>query len=313
VRADIIRLLQLRRPLIQVRSARRSNLSYSMQRRPADPLPQVLEAVAEARGAVLIYARTRRSVEQWAARLSDAGIEAIAYHAGLDPESRELALNHFQSHGRPVLVATVAFGMGVDRPDVGLVLHLDLPASPEGYLQESGRAGRDGLPARCLVFYDPLDRVTLAWAMRITAQQGEGSAEREPSRLALAQQQLRRMEAVAEGDGCREQALLLSVGELVAPCGRCDVCRRQPHPRDWSEPAALLLGALEEGSGRDLRSLSEVLVSCHGQDEDRWAWLARRLVQEELIRESDDGAQRLWLCSSGRRYLRSPWPLLWAA
>ncbi|MCS5698457.1 ATP-dependent DNA helicase [Cyanobium sp. FGCU-52] len=314
VRADIIRLLQLRRPLLQVRSARRINLTYAMRRRPEDPLPLVLDAVAEARGAVLIYARTRRSVEDWAARLFAAGVEAIAYHAGMDPASRQLALAHFQDHPSPVLVATVAFGMGVDRPDVGLVLHLDLPASAEGYLQESGRAGRDGLPARCLVLFDPVDRVSLGWAIRSAGVPvSEGERQREMERRELAQRQLRRIEAVAEGEDCREQALLLAVGELVAPCGRCDNCCRAQQRRDWSAQAARVLEALEERSGRDLRSLAEELCSRHGSEEERWSWLARRLVQEELVSESDDGAQRLWLRSSGRHYLRSPWPLHWAA
>jgi len=289
VRADIIRLLQLRRPLIQVRSARRTNLSYAMRRRPADPLPDVLDAVAGARGAVLIYARTRRSVEQWAARLSAAGVEAIAYHAGMDAQSRALALTHFQEQERPVLVATVAFGMGVDRPDVGLVLHLDLPASPEGYLQESGRAGRDGLPARCLVLFDPADRVSLGWAIRANGMQ-------------LSEEQRR-----------QEQALLFSVGELAPPCGRCDCCMGTAPNADWSDQVALLLEALAERSGRDLRTLAADLAASHGSAEERWAWLARRLVQEELLRESDDGAQRLWLRSSGQSYLRRPWPLRWAA
>ena len=314
VRADIIRLLQLRRPLLQVRSARRTNLTYGMRRRPEDPLPLVLDAVAEARGAVLIYARTRRSVEDWAARLSAAGVEAIAYHAGMDPASRHLALAHFQDHPSPVLVATVAFGMGVDRPDVGLVLHLDLPASAEGYLQESGRAGRDGRPARCLVLFDPADRVSLGWAIRsAVVPVPEGERQREVERREQAQRQLRRIEAVAEGEDCREQALLLAVGELVPPCGRCDNCCRAPERRDWSAQAAWVLEALEERSGRDLRSLAEELRSRHGSVEERWSWLARRLVQEELVSESDDGAQRLWLRSSGRHYLRAPWPLQWAA
>ena len=315
VRADIIRLLQLRRPLIQVRSARRTNLLYGMQRRPEDPLPLVLDAVRAARGAVLIYARTRRTVELWAARLTGAGLEAIAYHAGMDPESRQLALEHFQHQPRPVLVATVAFGMGVDRPDVGLVLHLDLPASAEGYLQESGRAGRDGLPARCLVLYDPADRTSLGWAIR-----GVGSAQgqQEQPRLELAQQQLRRMEAVAEGEGCREQALLLAVGELAAACGRCDNCQSQAERRDWGGEVAEALEALEARPGRDLRSLAEDLAAGapgaeRSHQEARWGWLLRRLVQEELLRESDDGAQRLYLRASGRRYRRQPWPLHWAA
>jgi ATP-dependent DNA helicase RecQ len=322
VRADIIRLLRLRRPLIQVRSARRSNLHYAMRRRPDDPLPLVLEAVREARGAVLIYARTRRSVEQWARRLSANGVEAIAYHAGMDAESRALAQEHFQGVPRPVLVATVAFGMGVDRPDVGLVLHLDLPASAEGYLQESGRAGRDDLPARCLVLFDPADRISLGWAIRASDQR-QGALRRdaphqEGGRLAWAQRQLRRMEAVAEGEGCREQALLLAVGELASPCGRCDNCRSQRRRRDWSTQVATLLATLEEGHGRDLRGLAEALAAAGGAGtgqgtQESWAWLARRLVQEELIGESDDGVQRLYLRASGRHYLQQPWPLRWAA
>ena len=312
VRADIIRLLQLRRPLVQVRSARRSNLTYTMRRRPADPLAEVVAAIDQASGAVLIYARTRRSVEHWAARLTAAGVEAIAYHAGMDPESRQLALRHFQEHPSPVLVATVAFGMGVDRPDVGLVLHLDLPASAEGYLQESGRAGRDGQPARCLVLFDPADRTSLGWAMRSAAQQLRPDQRLlERHRLELAQQQLRRIEAVAEGEGCREQALLLAVGELSPPCGRCDNCLSAPRSNDWAHQAAVLLSALEDRSGRDLRSLAEDLAGAHGSEEPCWAWLARRLVQEELISESDDGAQRLYLRPVGRRYLRDPWPMRW--
>ncbi|MBM5825731.1 MAG: ATP-dependent DNA helicase RecQ [Cyanobacteria bacterium M_surface_10_m2_119] len=322
VRADIIRLLQLRRPLVQVRSAQRRNLSYSMRLRPADPLPEVLEALERCRGAALIYARTRRSVEQWAAQLNRAGVEAIPYHAGMDPESRQLALTHFQSQPRPLLVATVAFGMGVDRPDVGLVLHLDLPASPEGYLQESGRAGRDGQPAECVVLFDPADRVSLGWAIRAAGQAptsgGAGTIDPDRQRLELAQRQLRRMEAVAEGEGCREQALLLAVGELVPPCGRCDRCLAQEADprsgRDWSPWVQVLLERLQERGGRDLRGLAEELAARPGPprgDEARWAWLARRLVQDALLGESDDGAQRLHLRDPGRRYLQQPWPLRW--
>jgi ATP-dependent DNA helicase RecQ len=413
VRADIIRLLQLRRPLVQVSSARRGNLIYSMQRRPADPLPLLLELLVSSRGAVLIYARTRRSVDHWAAALTAAGVTAIAYHAGMAPHGRQLALEHFQGQPRPVLVATVAFGMGVDRPDVGLVLHLDLPASAEAYLQESGRAGRDGLPARCLLLFDPGDRSSLGWAMRSLAIRAGGerpSGDRaggEPpldqQRLEQAQRQLRRMEAVAEGEGCREQALLLVVGELANPCGRCDNCLAQRRRQNWSEQAVILLDAVARRPGGDLRSLAESLSSSesqassqslasaqsqasppplagsvqlaspvamvaqlspadpitaasslspvsslyaadaispagslspasplstagslsfsssvdqaqlNGADAGDWAWLARRLVQEELIQESDDGLQRLYLKLLGRNYLQRPWPLLWPA
>jgi ATP-dependent DNA helicase RecQ len=314
VRADIIRLLGLRQPLVQVRSARRLNLSYAMRRRSPDPLTEVLEAIAGARGAVLIYARTRRSVEDWTCRLREAGVAAIAYHAGMDPVRRQQALEHFQTHPRPVLVATVAFGMGVDRGDVGLVLHLHLPASPEGYLQESGRAGRDGAPAHCLLLFDPADRGRLRWAIRGS---GASQATLEPSvpevqRRAVAQRQLRRMEAIAEGEGCREQALLRAVGEVVEACGRCDRCCRGPErSQDWSSQAARLLEALQERQGQSLRSLADLLADQIGGDSEQWSWLCRRLVEEELLQESEDGFQRLWTRTSGRHFLRSPWPLHW--
>ena len=116
-----------------------------------------------------------------------------------------------------------------------------------------------------------------------------------------------------EGPGCREQALLLTVGELVPPCGRCDRCLSRPALVDWSEQAGQVLEVLEHRSGTDLRSLGDDLASAEGAEVDCWRWLARRLVQEELISESDDGSQRLWLKPAGRRYLRQPWPLRWVA
>jgi len=310
VRADMIRLLQLRRPLVQVHSARRPNLAYAMRLRPSEPLPVVLQAIAQARGARLIYARTRRAVESWCQQLRQAGHEVIAYHAGLEPEARQQALEHFLRHPHPVLVATVAFGMGVDRPDVGLVLHLALPASAEGYLQESGRAGRDGQHADCLVLYSPADRIRLGWAVARGAQL---EADRQRSRLA--QQQLRRIEAIAEGEACREQALLRAVGEVVAPCGRCDTCLAAPEliARDWSPWVTQVLQALEPADGVELRALARDLRQQDPSAPERWGWLARRLVQEDLLAESDDGAQRLYLRGQGRQYLRRPWPLTWAA
>ena len=313
VRADILRLLHLRRPLIQVGSARRHNLHYAMRRRAGDPLQDVVEALESARGACLIYARTRLSVERWTERLCANGVQAIAYHAGLEPEVRHRALEHFLDAEGPVLVATVAFGMGVDRPDVGLVLHLDLPSTPEGYLQESGRAGRDGKPAHCLVLFSPRDRTSLGWAMQSALRRSAArDAVEEARRIELAQQQLRRMEAVAEGETCREQALLLSVGELVPPCGRCDRCLSNGARQDWSDEALAVLEQVAKAHGTDVRSLSERLNAEEGRAA-HWGWLTRRLVQEELIHESNDGSQRLYLRESGRRYLRQPWPLHYAA
>ena len=296
VRADIIRLLGLRRPLIQVRSAQRPNLRYRMLWRPEDPLELVLAEARRARGAVLIYSRTRRGVERWATKLRQAGLPALAYHAGMDAESRLLALQQFQEEPQPVLVATVAFGMGVDRPDVGLVLHLELPASPEGYLQESGRAGRDGQPAEVLLLYSDGDRSSLAWAVR---QGRDGAAS-----------QLRRMESIAEGPDCRQQALLLAVGEMAEPCGCCDRCQEPVVIQDGQQLAQPLLRALQQAEeGLEAADLAADLAD-DAHPAPLWRWALRRLVEAELVKEDGSG-KRHWLSSAGAGWLRRPRPLRW--
>ncbi len=315
VRADIIRLLNLKRPLVQVCSARRKNLQYLMRRRIENPLPEILKELNSTKGASLIYVRTRRSVELWSKKLRDVGIPAISYHAGLEPKSREKALKDFLGQSKPVLVATVAFGMGVDRADVGLVLHLNLPSSPEGYMQESGRAGRDGNPAKCLVFFSPGDRTRLLWAIQASTKRELNYLENADAinRKEIAQNQLRRMEAIAEGEMCVEQALLLVVGEVVAPCGECDKCVKNYSVKDWSEQALSVLIEIDQKKGIDINKLKESLESSKGFNRERWGWLARRLVHEELISETNNGNQLLFLRESGRNFIKSPWPLYYAA
>ena len=311
VRADIMRLLCLRNPLLQVSSARRDNLHYSIKRRSKDPLPEILREIQEARGAALIYVSTRKSVGFWNSRLQKSGIPSIGYHAGLTGLQRHDALNQFLNQRNPVVVATVAFGMGVDRPDVGLVIHLNLPTNPERYIQESGRAGRDGLPARCLVLFSPSDRIRMSWAMKPTTTLDkeiplEGSLE---VRNALMQDQMRLMEEIAEGDRCIEQALLLAIGEFVSPCGRCDRCQKSFVVEDCTQKASILMEAVKENQGLDIKKLVEKLTLDNQKKETSWGWLARRLIREELLRESNDGKQGLSLDENGIRYLDNPWPL----
>ncbi len=310
-RADIIRLLDLRNPLIQVASARRENLYYSMRRRSKKPLGEVLKVLGDSDGASLIYVRTRTAVDNWAKALQFEGIPAIPYHAGLSKEVRQHALIDFLEKPRPVLVATVAFGMGVDRSDVRLVLHLDLPSTAEGYLQQSGRAGRDGLPANCIVWFSPGDRRRLGWAIKSSAgpKFENEFKDFQESRSEKAQENLRKIEAIAEGSSCLEQSLLLAVGELVPPCGRCDRCVVAYPMKDWSDKAFILLECLKDRKGLKIDNLGGLLTQVHLKNGESWSWLARRLIQEELVKESNDGAQRLFISEAGRRYLEVPWPL----
>jgi ATP-dependent DNA helicase RecQ len=165
------------------------------------------------------------------------------------------------------------------------------------------------------VLFDPTDRERLGWAIRASAPAvSEGNwSDPEAERMALAQRQLRRMEAIAEGEECRERALLRAVGEVEGACGRCDRCVSRDPSRDWSEDAVRVLGALQEHKGQSSKSLAEQLAERYGGNAEQWRWLSRRLVQEHLIAESDDGVQRLWLKTSGLHFLRTPWPLHWAA
>ncbi len=313
VRADIIRLLQLRNPFVQVCSGRRKNLFYSMIRRSKTPIIEVLEMLKDARGASLIYASTRRSVEQWTASLRAEGIPAIPYHAGLDITIRQEALEQFLELPKPVLVATVAFGMGVDRGDVGLVLHLNLPTNPERYIQESGRAGRDGLPAKCIVLFSPGDRKRISWAMKSNLSEitfnSTSKSDQDKIRVEFAHDQLRKMEEIAEGALCREQSLLLNLGELSSKCGRCDRCKNQLKERDWSLKAKILLTEIEKLEGSNIVSLVDKLEKKVIEDEESWGWLSRRLVQDGLLSESNDAFQRLYIKDSGRRFINKPWPL----
>ena len=315
VRADIIRRLNLRKPFVHVCSARRKNLFYSMIRRKKQPLSDVLQAIKKSRGASLIYVRTRRLVDEWARLLQKEGIPTISYHAGLNTKVREKALNDFLKEKKPVLVGTVAFGMGIDRSDVGLVLHLSLPSTPESYLQESGRAGRDGLEANCLVLYSPIDRVKFNWTIKSLEQNHQINKQNieEKIRKNFALEQIRNMENIAEGDTCFEQALLLSIGEIVNPCGRCSICIEGKATRDWSQSALKILELVKSLPGIDSQSIHSKLDDLNNDSDKNWRWLVRRMVSDELISEAEDGSHRIFLCDIGRRFIETPWPLIYAA
>jgi ATP-dependent DNA helicase RecQ len=215
VRRDIVEQLGLRQPEILVGSFDRPNLLYRVRRR-ADGRRQILELIRRHAGeAGIVYCISRREVEELTEFLRGQGIEALAYHAGMDDQSRRRNQEAFAEERVEVIVATVAFGMGIDRSNVRFVLHAAAPRSLEHYQQEAGRAGRDGLEAECLLLYSAAD--FLKWR-RILEQSGELREE--------AQEQLRHMERYAQATGCRHKALVAHFGQAFESpsCGACDRC-----------------------------------------------------------------------------------------
>lgn len=218
-RDDIRRSLFTREPALFIRSFARPNLSLSFARKRAG-LRQIVNFIGRRKESGIVYCNSRRMTDLLAADLARLGIDALPYHAGLDAYTRTAHQDAFFARAGVVMVATIAFGMGVDKPDVRFVAHADPPNSIEGYYQEIGRAGRDGAPARALALFDPRE-LALRWRTPPTATNDEAADE------AAAGDYARRkaMAQLCVTAGCRFQALLAEFGEASKPCGKCDHCR----------------------------------------------------------------------------------------
>lgn len=305
-REDIRKELRLEDAAEFVDSFDRPNLILSAERKNGNAQPRVIELVSERRGkAGVVYAGSRKGCEELAEALIQNGIPAMAYHAGLDPALRARRLESFLEGEEKVMVATIAFGMGVDKPDVRFVIHADPPASIEAYWQEVGRAGRDGEPAEGISLYGARD---ISWALRRIDER-----EIADDVKAVQTRKVRQLYAFLDGFSCRRAAVRRYFGESdPARCGQCDICIDPPRAEDATEPAQKLLAAVQRLGqrfgrnrvidhllGKDKAEDWERTLSTFGIGRDlsplRWRELVDHLLFEGLLVENPNDGRPLLL------------------
>lgn len=318
VQLDIQKNLQMEEADVFISSFNRTNLYYEV-RPKKETKKQLIRFLKEHKGkSGIIYCLSRKKVEEIAQLISVNGFKAAPYHAGLDPDVRIKNQDDFLNEEVDIIVATIAFGMGIDKPDVRFVVHYDVPKSLEGYYQETGRSGRDGLEGHCLMFYSHNDLNKLEKFNKDKAVQ-----ERENARILLQE-----MEFYAESPVCRRRQLLHYFGEEYEhkTCGMCDNC---VHPRevfDGMDAVKTTLLAVQQTNERFglshlvhvIRGVEDEYVKSYGhfdlpvfgagsgQDTDYWKSVVRQTLIYQYLEKDIDNIGALKITEKGRDFLKKP-------
>ncbi len=322
-RQDIAERLCLQQGRLFVAGFDRPNIRYTVVPRKRGP-DQLLRFIRErhAGAAGIVYCMARRTVDETAGWLTAEGLTALPYHAGLEGRERAANQDRFLKEDGVIMVATIAFGMGIDKPDVRFVAHLDLPKSLEAYYQETGRAGRDGLPADAWLAYGLEDVQRLRRFV--------DDSETDPRHKRLEHEKLEALLAFLETARCRRQVLLAYFGEaLAAPCGNCDTCLEPVDTFDGSVPAQKVLScAYRTGQRFGAGHLIDVLTGARTEkilrlghdrlsvygigtelDKNGWRSVIRQLLALGLVKPDADGHGGLVLGAGCREVLRGERPV----
>ena len=321
-RAEILSHLQIAESDAFIAGFDRPNIRYAIAEKdnPRAQLKRFLKAHAGESG--IVYCLSKRKTEETAAWLCEQGYTALPYHGGMDKAERQANQTRFQREEAVIMVATIAFGMGIDKPDVRFVAHLDLPGSIEAYYQETGRAGRDGLPSETLMLYGSEDIV-----LRRRFIEDSDAPEH---RKRIERQKLDALLGLAETAGCRRQALLSYFGDHSEPCGNCDTCAEPPDLFDGTIAALKALSCIYKtgerfgqayiaevllgGSDERIAQFGHDRISTYGigkeHDDRTWRAILRQLIALRLVEVNLDGHGGLSISEAGRLFLRERPPLM---
>ena len=322
VQSDILKNLGMPEATVFKSSFNRPNLYYEI-RDKSDPKKDIIRYIRQNPGkSGIIYCLSRKKVEELAELLNINGIKALPYHAGLDAKTRADNQDRFLMEEVDVIVATIAFGMGIDKPDVRFVIHYDIPKSIEGYYQETGRAGRDGQEGQCITFYSYKDIQKLEKFM-----QGKPIAEQE-----IGKQLLMETVAYAESNSCRRKLLLNYFGEdfLVENCGACDNCLHPKKQFDGKEEMAMvieLINALPEHfkmehlanilageSNSIIKSYQHDRLEFFGSGKDRsvrfWNAVIHQGLIHHLLHKDIESYGLIFVTEKGQEFLAAPYKLM---